>query len=129
MSENKTGLKLDSEWKRTRAERVAKIQALVDKKMMPSQIGRELGMTVSQVSNLVRRYCKRPADYYGRPKVVGISRSIALDELSDTSHLTPEQVEYANRLGISLGRYAWLMTCPRNTSFNLHQRNHPSAYG
>ena len=34
-------------------------------------------------------------------------------ETLDPSHLTEEQREQAARFGISPGRYAWLLTCPR----------------
>jgi len=34
-------------------------------------------------------------------------------ERLDPSHLTEEQLEQARRFGITPGRYAWLLTCPR----------------
>lgn len=96
-----------------REAKIAKIQPLLDKGLLPTQISHELNMSLGVVNHIVRRYCKRPyIDKYGnqadwKSKITGL-------EEADTKGLTPEQIAHAQRLGISLGRYAWLLSCPRS---------------
>lgn len=104
--------KVAERFRKARDEKVAKIQPLLDKGLLPTQISRELNLTLGVVNHIVRRWCKRPyIDKYGnqadwKAKITGL-------EEADTNGLTPEQIAHAQRVGISLGRYAWLLSCPR----------------
>lgn len=44
----------------------------------------------------------------------------ATETEADPSNLTEEQIERANALGITLGRFAWLLSCPRTLSVYSH---------
>ena len=44
----------------------------------------------------------------------------AVEDEVDPAQLTEEQVERANALGITPGRFAWLLSCPRTLSVYSH---------
>lgn len=117
---NKTERKCDTKWRLLREERVAKIQPLLDKGLMPTQISNTLGIPLSVINHLVRRYCKRPyIEKYGKP--ADWRSKIDGTEEVDASHLTQEQREHAKRVGMTEGRYAWLMTCDKGMHHTLAQ--------
>lgn len=104
--------KCDIKWRKLRDERVAKIQPLLDKGLMPTQISNSLDISLGVVNHIIRRYCKRPyIEKYGKP--ADWRAKIDGTEEVDASHLTAEQREHAKRVGMTEGRYAWLMTCDK----------------
>ena len=102
-----------------REKRLAIIQPLVTQGMKPAQISDVIGLSPEIIRHIIRRWCVRPEGYI-RHK---ISDSL-MDWQSecDPSVLTDEQREHARRVGVTEGRYAWLLSCPKGMHVDL-QRN------
>jgi hypothetical protein len=96
-----------------RKERVSKIQPLVTQGIKPSEIGRIIGLDASIVRHLIRRYCDRPEGYVN-PNLSSNESMMDWQSECDPSVLTDDQREHAKRVGITEGRYAWLLSCPRD---------------
>lgn len=95
-----------------RKARVAKIQPLVTQGIKPSEIGRQIGLDASVVRHLIRRYCDRPEGYVN-PNLSHNESMMDWQSECDPSVLTDDQREHAKRVGITEGRYAWLISCKR----------------
>ena len=106
---------------RERARRLALVQPLVNEMLTPTQIARRVDLSRSQVAHLVRHYCERPEGYCNRNGKIGVNNSICLDE-ADPSGLTEEQLDMARRVGITPGRFAWMVACPRITEVVNNRR-------
>lgn len=109
-SKNKKGTKKEIEELRDR--RVKLIQAMLDKSKGPKEISDTLNLGLSLVGHLISRYCQRPKSYVKRPNF-SVTTLMDWQSECDPSVLTPEQVEHAKKVDIPLGRYAWLLSCPR----------------
>lgn len=103
----------------TRKKRVALIQPMVNEGLKPIQISQKLGINAETVRHIIRRYCVRPEGYVN-PRLTGESLMDWQSE-ADPSILTEEQKAHAKRVGITEGRYAWMVLCPRIN----HPQSHP----
>ena len=94
-------------------ERLAKCLTLLSQGMSVTQIAER---TAIKRTTLHRFLCRHGAiKTTGKDKARRISA--AADnwgkERLDPSHLTEDQLAQAKRFGITPGRYAWLLTCPK----------------
>lgn len=103
-----------------RNRRIAIIQPLLSSGMQPTEISNKTGFNKEVVRHIIRNYCKRP-DGYVSPVITGSTMMDWQSEL-DPSKLTDAQRGQAKRFGISEGRYAWLLSCPRTIIPNANQK-------
>lgn len=109
------GQSAQSAWHESeRSKRIALIQPLLDKEMSMPAIAEATGLSLSAVSHTVRRYCKRPASWKPNPNLRKGSQSACHYEEVDPSFLTPEQRAQAKRVGITEGRFAWMLKCSQD---------------
>ena len=103
-----------------RKKRVALIQPLVNKGLKPQQISEEIGINAETIRHIIRRWCVRPEGYV---KPIKKNDMCVMDWESerDPSTLTNEQREHAKRVGMTEGRYAWLLTCPKGMHHSLQK--------
>jgi hypothetical protein len=102
-----------------REKRLAIIQPLVTQGMKPAQISHVVGLSPEVIRHIIRRWCVRPEGYV-RHKVA--DSLMDWQSECDPSILTDDQREHARRVGMSEGRYAWLLSCPKGMHVDL-QRN------
>ena len=104
-----------------RAERLAQIKALLAQGIAQVTITQKVGMAQSNLCSYLKRHGLRTWTARKGRHDSGWGR-----ERVDPSHLTADQLAQASRLDIEPGRYAWLLTCPRDAK-NGHQGPNPFA--
>jgi hypothetical protein len=104
-----------------RKKRVALIQPLVDKGLKPQQISDEIGINAETIRHIIRRWCVRPEGYL-KPMANQEACLMDWDSECDPSNLTDEQRQHAKRVGMTEGRYAWLMTCPKGMHHEIQNK-------
>ena len=92
--------------------RLAKCLTFLSQGMNLTQIAER---TAIKRTTLHRFLYRHGAIKAGRDKTRRVSANLDNwgKERLDPSHLTEEQLAQARRFGVSPGRYAWLLTCPR----------------
>lgn len=109
----------NAESTRVRKERLAIIQPMVTSGMKPAQIADATGINAETIRHFIRRWCVRPEGYVRPSQNIGCLMD--WDSECDTSALTDEQREHAKRVGMTEGRYAWLLTCPKGMHHSLQK--------
>jgi hypothetical protein len=93
---------------------------MVDKGIKPHQISHEIGLSPEVIRHFIRRWCVRP-EGYTKPSQSGICVMDGESE-GDPLTLSGEQREHAKRVGMTEGRYAWLMTCPKGMHHEIQNK-------
>lgn len=109
----------NAESTRIRNERLAIIQPMVTQGMKPSQIADAIGVNPEIIRHFIRRWCIRPEGYVKPNANAGCLMDWQSE--ADPSNLTDDQREHARRVGMTEGRYAWLMTCPKGMHHELQK--------
>lgn len=95
-----------------RTERLAQVKALLAQGQPQIVIAGKVGMAQSNLCGYLKRHGLRTWTPRKGSNDSGWGR-----ERLDPPSLTQDQLDQARRLGITPGRYAWLLTCPRSGNY------------